>query len=163
MDCPNDRYVNDEAICQAIGAMLAKIDIKVQVLAEPKAKYFARAGSQGGYDHSFAMLGWTPGSGDAHNVLSNLTACRDDKGNGGINNLGGYCNKEVDTLTGKILVETDQTKRDDLIAQAFKIVHEEIGVLPVHQQALAWGLSKKVDMVQRADNQILLYWVTKSD
>ncbi len=163
MDCPNDRYVADEAICQAIGAMLARIDIKVQVLAEPKAKYFARAGSQAGYDHSFAMLGWTPGSGDAHNVLANLAACRDMKGNGGINNLGGYCNKEVDALIGKILVETDTTKRDDLIAQAFRIVHEEVGVLPVHQQALAWGVSKKVEMAQRADNQILLYWVKKSD
>lgn len=163
MDCPNDRYVADEAICQAIGAMLARIDIKVQVLAEPKAKYFARAGSQAGYDHSFAMLGWTPGSGDAHNVLANLAACRDMKGNGGINNLGGYCNKEVDALIGKILVETDAAKRDDLIAQAFRIVHEEVGVLPVHQQALAWGVSKKVEMAQRADNQILLYWVKKSD
>lgn len=163
MDCPNDRYVADEAICQAIGTMLARVDIKVQVLAEPKAKYFARAGTLGGYDHSFAMLGWTPGSGDALNVLANLAACRDMKGNGGINNLGGYCNKEVDALTAKILVETDTTKRDDLIAQAFRIVHEEVGVLPIHQQALAWGVSKKVEMAQRADNQILLYWVKKAD
>ncbi|MBV1695702.1 MAG: ABC transporter substrate-binding protein, partial [Hyphomicrobiales bacterium] len=98
LDCPNDRYVNDEAICQAVGAMLARIDVKVSVLAEPKAKYFARAGSQGGYDHSFAMLGWTPGSGDAHNVILNLATCRDMKGNGGINNIGGYCNARVDEL-----------------------------------------------------------------
>ncbi len=163
MDCPNDRYVNDEAICQAIGAMLARIDMKVTVLAEPKAKYFARAGASGGYDHSFAMLGWTPGSGDAHNVLTNLIACRDEKGQGGLNNLGGYCNKDVDALMGKILVETDTAKRDEMIAKAFRTVHEEVGILPIHQQALAWGVSKKIEMAQRADNQILLYWVKKSD
>jgi peptide/nickel transport system substrate-binding protein len=163
MDCPNDRYVNDEAICQAVGAMLARIDVKVTVNAEPKAKYFARAGSQGGYDHSFAMLGWTPGSGDAHNVIANLAACRDAKGNGGINNIGGYCNKRVDELAVKILSETDVAKRNELIAEAFRIVHDEVGVLPLHQQALAWGVSKKIDMVQRADNQILLYWVKKTD
>ena len=48
-----------------------------------------------------------------------------------------------------------------MIAQAFKIVHEEAGLLPLHQQSLAWGISKKVKIAQRADNQILLYWVTK--
>jgi peptide/nickel transport system substrate-binding protein len=163
LDCPNDRYVNDEAICQAIAAMLARIDIKVKVLSEPKAKYFARAGSQGGYDHSFAMLGWTPGSADAHNVLANLVACRDAKGNGGLNNLGGYCNPTVDALMRAVLVETNPVLRDGKIAEAFRIVHDEVGLLPLHQQALAWGVSKTVEMVQRPDNQILLYWVKKAD
>ena len=163
LDCPNDRYVNDEAICQAVGAMLARIDVKVQVHAQPKAQYFARAGSQGGYDHSFAMLGWTPGSGDAHNVIANLANCRDAKGNGGINNLGGWCNARVDELTKLILSEADTKKRDDLIAEAFKIIHDEVGVLPLHQQALAWGVSKKIDIVQRADNQILFYGVRMKD
>jgi peptide/nickel transport system substrate-binding protein len=163
LDCPNDRYVNDEAICQAVGVMLSRIGVKVQVLAEPKAKYFARAGASGGYDHSFAMLGWTPGSGDAHNVIANLLACRDAKGQGGLNNIGGYCNKRIDELAEKILAETDIKKRDGMIAEAFRIAHDEVGVMPLHQQALAWGTSKKVKMAQRADNQILFYWVTKSD
>jgi peptide/nickel transport system substrate-binding protein len=37
-DCPNDRYVNDEAICQAVVAMLAKIGVKTNLLAQTKAK-----------------------------------------------------------------------------------------------------------------------------
>jgi peptide/nickel transport system substrate-binding protein len=45
-----------------------------------------------------------------------------------------------------------------MIAEAFRINHEEAGVLPLHQQALAWGVSKKVNIAQRADNQILFYW-----
>jgi peptide/nickel transport system substrate-binding protein len=64
-------------------------------------------------------------------------------------------------LAKQILVESDLKKRDELIAQAFKIAHDEAGVLPLHQQSLAWGTSKKVKIAQRADNQILLYWVTK--
>lgn len=163
MDCPNDRYVNDEAICQAVAQMLARIDVKVNLLAQPKAKYFEKAGPTKKYDSSFNLLGWTPGSFDSWNVLANLANCRDADGKGSQFNYGGYCNKNVDELTRKILVETDTAKRDDLIAQAFKIIHDEVGLIPLHQQSLAWGVSKKVDIAQRADNQILLYWVQKKD
>ena len=48
-----------------------------------------------------------------------------------------------------------------MIAEAFKIVHEEVGLIPLHQQSLAWGVSKKIKMAQRADNLILYHWVTK--
>jgi peptide/nickel transport system substrate-binding protein len=161
MDCPNDRYVNDESICQAVTAMLARIGIKVTLNAMPKAKYFEKAGQTKKYDSSFNMLGWTPGSGDAWNVLNNIVACRDADGKGGTFNYGGYCSKEITDLAAKILVEGDVAKRTDMIGQAFKIAHEEVGVLPLHQQGLAWGVSKKVKIAQRADNQILLYWVVK--
>ena len=161
MDCPNDRYVNDESICQAVTAMLARIGIKVTLNAMPKAKYFEKAGPTKKYDSSFNMLGWTPGSSDSWNVLTNIAGCRDADGKGGPFNYGGYCSKQVDELAAKIIVESDIPKRDEMIAQAFKIVHEEAGILPLHQQSLAWGISKKVKIAQRADNQILLYWVTK--
>ena len=45
-----------------------------------------------------------------------------------------------------------------MIAEAFRINHDEAGVIPLHQQALTWGVSKKVEIAQRADNQILFYW-----
>ena len=49
MDCPNDRYVNDAAICQAIVGMLARIGVKIDLLAQPKAHYFAKILKPGGY------------------------------------------------------------------------------------------------------------------
>jgi len=94
MDCPNDRYVNDEAICQAVVAMLARVGVKIDLLAQPKAKYFAKVLASGGYDTSFYLLGWTPGSLDSWNVLLNITGCRDEKGKGGQFNFGNYCNPE---------------------------------------------------------------------
>ena len=60
LNCPNDRYVNDEAICQAVVGMLARIGAKVDLLAEPKSKYFARLAAAGGFDTSFYLQGWTP-------------------------------------------------------------------------------------------------------
>src|SRR6266496_4551539 len=161
MDCPNDRYVNDEAICQAVVAMLARVGVKIDLLAQPKAKYFAKVLASGGYDTSFYLLGWTPGSLDSWNVLANIIGCRDEKGKGGQFNFGNYCNPKIEELRDKILVEADKTKRDELIAQAFRIAHEDAAYIPLHQQALVWGVSKKVHVVQRPDNQILFYWFRK--
>jgi peptide/nickel transport system substrate-binding protein len=161
MDCPNDRYVNDEAICQAVTAMLARVGIKVSLNAQPKAKYFAKVVASGGYDTSFYLLGWTPASLEPWNVLANIVGCRDEKGNGGQYNLGGYCNQRIEELTKQTLVEIDTEKRNGMIAEAFRIIHEDVSHVPLHQQALVWGVSKKVKVVQRADNQILFYWFRK--
>jgi peptide/nickel transport system substrate-binding protein len=162
MDCPNDRYVNDAPICQAVVGMLARIGIKVNLLAQPKAQYFAKVLKPGGYQTSLYLLGWTPGTGDSHDVLNNIMGCRDDPkvAARGEANLGGYCNKKLDELAAKVLVEPDTTKRDLLIKEAFEIALKDFGYIPLHQQPLAWGVSKKVRLVQRADNQVLFYWAT---
>ena len=164
MDCPNDRYVNDAAICQAVVGMLARIGVKINLLAQPKAQYFAKVLKPGGYQTSFFMLGWTPSTMDSHNVLYDIMGCRDDaKSSRGEANLGGYCNKEFDAIADKVLVETDAAKRDQLIKQAFEIAIKDYAYIPLHQQALAWGVSNKVKLTQRPDNQVLLYWATKQE
>lgn len=161
MDCPNDRYVNDGQICQAIVGMLARIGVKVNLNAQPKAQYFAKVLKPGGYKTSFYLLGWTPGTLDSHNVLYDILGCRVEGTPRGESNLGGYCNKKLDELTDKILVEADATKRDAMIKEAFTIAIADAGYVPLHQQALAWGIAKNVELVQRADNQVLLYWANK--
>jgi len=148
MNCPNDRYVNDGAICQAVTANLARIGVKVNLQAETKGTYFPKILRR---DTSFYLLGWTPGTYDAHNALNALMRCVDDKGSGQFN-LGSYCNPKLDELTMKIQSETDQPKRQAMIAEAFKIHSEDIGHLPLHQQALAWGVASNVTLKQRADN-----------
>lgn len=152
IDCPNDRYVNDEKICQAVAAMLGRVGIKLNVLAQTKSKYFGKILLQAGNQTSMYMLGWTPTSIDAHNALLNLAACRNDKTAAGQFNLGGYCNKEVDSLTDKIGSETDQAKRNAMIKQAFEIVRKDYGYLPLHQQPMSWGVKDNIKVVQRADD-----------
>ncbi|MEO1651842.1 MAG: ABC transporter substrate-binding protein, partial [Pseudomonadota bacterium] len=161
MDCPNNRYVNDEAICQAVAAYLARVGVKVNLNAQPKAKYFAKVLASGNYQTSFYLLGWTPGSFDSWNVLHNLHGCRDDKGTGGPFNLGGYCNEKVDELTAQVLVENDKAKRDAMIKEAYEIIASEFAHIPLHQQAVSWGASTKIKLKQRADNAFKFMWVTK--
>jgi peptide/nickel transport system substrate-binding protein len=163
LDCPNDRYVNDAAICQAVVGMLARIGVKINLLAQPKAQYFAKVLKPAGYQTSFYLLGWTPGTLDAHNVMHDIMGCRNDTRDTsrGETNLGGYCNKEFDRLTDEVLQETDTTKRNLLIKQAFEIAMKDYAYIPLHQQALAWGVSKKLKVAQRPDNQVLPYWMVK--
>lgn len=156
MNCPNDRYVNDARICQAVAANLSRINIKINLAAETKGTYFPKILRR---DTSFYMLGWTPGTYDSHNALNALMRCVDDKGAGQFN-LGAYCNPKVDELTNKIQSETDKAKRTAMIKEAFDLHSADIGHLPLHQQALAWGLNKKVELVQLADNFMPFKWMS---
>ncbi|AMM23928.1 ABC transporter substrate-binding protein [Variovorax sp. PAMC 28711] len=156
MNCPNDRYVNDGQICQSVASSLAKIGVKINLATETKGTYFPKVLRR---DTSFYLLGWTPTTYDAHNALSSLTACPDDKGTGQFN-LGAYCNPKLDALTNQIQAETDKTKRNELIKQAFALHAEDVGHLPLHQQSLAWGVSKKVELAQLADNFMYFKWMS---
>ncbi len=160
LDCPNDRYVNDEAICQAIVSMLAKIGIKIDLLAQTKSLFFAKVLGQGGYDTSFYLLGWTPNTFDSYSPLYNLVQSRDAATGAGTFNLGGYSSPEIDALAATILVETDSARRNAMIDEAWTLLHEDVGYIPLHHQGLAWGVRDGVDVVQRPDNQLFWQWVT---
>ena len=156
MNCPNDRYVNDAAICQAVAANLARIGVKVNLMSETKVSYFPKILRR---DTSFYLLGWTPSTGDSHDVLSAIMATPTDKGQGQFN-LGAYSNPRLDDLTLKIQSETDEKKRNEMIREAFKIHQDDVGHIPLHQQALAWGLNNRVSLVQLPDNRMFFKWVT---
>ncbi len=156
MNCPNDRYVNDARICQTVAANLARIGVKINLAAETKGTYFPKILRR---DTSFYLLGWTPSTYDSHNAMNALMACPDDKGAGQFN-LGSYCNPEFDKLTKAVQSETDKAKRAAMIKQAFDIHTNDVGHLPLHQQSLAWGVSKKVKVVQRGDNYLDFKWIT---
>ncbi|MEA2738196.1 MAG: peptide/nickel transport system substrate-binding protein [Acetobacteraceae bacterium] len=149
LDCPNDRYVMDEQICTAIVSMLARTGIKVDLIAQTKSKYFNKILAPK-YDTDFYMLGWTPATYDAHNVLYTLLGTRDGKR--GEVNAGGYSNPALDDLTAKIGVETDPLKRDGMIHQAIEILQKDVATVPLHQQVIVWAAKKNVSVAQLADN-----------
>jgi peptide/nickel transport system substrate-binding protein len=165
MDCPNDRYVNDEKICQAVVGMLAKIGIKVNLRAQTRNLYFAkilRSTADGKPNQtSFYMLGWSPGTTyDVHNVFEQIIQTPDIKRKKGLYNAGGYSNKKVDELSDKMEVESDKAKRDAMIHEATKLYVDDFAYIPLHQQALVWAMRKNVDLVQPADNTFPLRFVT---
>ena len=148
MNCPNDRYVNDADICQAVAANLARVGVKINLEAETKGTYFPKILSR---NTSFYLLGWTSSTVDAHNVLYPIMSSPGEGGRGQFN-LGSYSNAQVDDLTAKLASEVDQVKRNAMIREAMKIHQDEIGHLPLHQQALNWAAKKNIDVVQWPDN-----------
>jgi peptide/nickel transport system substrate-binding protein len=156
MNCPNNRYVNDEAICQAVTVNLAQVGVKVNLLAEPKVSYFPKILRR---DTSFYLLGWTPSTVDAHDAMVALMASPDGKGQGQFN-LGSWSNARFDELTHKVQSETDDTKRNAMIHEAFKIHQDEVGHIPLHQQNLAWATAKNVSLTQLPNNYMYFKWIT---
>jgi peptide/nickel transport system substrate-binding protein len=155
MDCSNDRYVNDEKICQAVVGMLARVGLKVNLLAQTRSKYFEKVLSR---NSSFSMLGWQPLSYDSHSTLQDTIDTPKDKV--GTYNVGNYSNPKIDELTDKVEVEIDPVKRQALISEALGLEKADIGHIPLHQAGLAWGVRKSVHVVQRSDDSLELKWVT---
>ena len=156
LDCPNDRYVNDEAICQAVTAMLARANIRITLAAQTRLKYFAEI-SNPDYRTSFYMLGWTPNTYDAHNSLFNLLGSRN--GTRGVFNDGGWSNKEFDALLDKIAVETNPAQRQAEILQASKMAQDDVATIPLHQQTVVWAARSNIELQQAADNTFPLRYV----
>ncbi len=157
--CPNDRYLKDEEICLAVAAFLAKIGVTAKVEAIPKSQFFKRLLGQ---DTSFYFLGWTPGSLDSYNVIQNVIGSPDKELKRGGFNFGGYSNPRIDQLAEKILVEIDQGRRNELITQAYQILAEDVGYIPLHQQGVVWGVRRGIEVRSRADDSLMLYTITKA-
>ena len=124
--------------------------------AQTRLKYFGEI-SNPDYRTSFYMLGWTPSTYDAHNSLFNLLGSRN--GTRGVFNDGGWSNKEFDDLLDKMAVETDVAKRQAMILQASKIMHDQAATIPLHQQTVVWAAKSNIELQQLADNTFPLRYV----
>jgi peptide/nickel transport system substrate-binding protein len=149
LDCPNDRYVMDEQICTAMVSMLARVGIKVDLNAQTKSKFFNKILAPN-YNTDFFMVGWTPATYDAHNVLYTLLGTRDGKR--GEVNIGGYSNPTLDLLIEKIGVETGQAERNAMIGQSIEILQKDVATVPLHQQVIVWAAKQNIELAQPADN-----------
>ena len=155
MNCPNDRYVNDSEICQAVAGFLAKVGVTIKLQAEGKATYFPKALRR---EVNFFMLGWSPAGYDAHNLM--FTVLATPAGAQGQWNFGAYSNPQFDALTTQIQSETDEATRNTLIRQALELHAADIGHIPLHQQMLGWAMKKNIDAFQRPDGFMLFKWMT---
>ncbi|HYZ33426.1 MAG TPA: ABC transporter substrate-binding protein, partial [Crenalkalicoccus sp.] len=156
MDCPNDRYVNDEAICTAIVAMLAKVNVRVTLNAQTRARFFAEVNAPR-FNTSFYLLGWTPATGDALDAFFNLAGSRN--GTRGVFNNGGYSNADFDALIDRIAVELDPAKRQTEISEASRMLRDDVAYIPLHQQQIVWAVRDGTNVQLVANNYFQLRYV----
>ncbi len=156
LDCPNNRYINDEKICVATAAMLSQINVKVKVNAMPRTLFFPKLEKM---DTSFYMLGWGVPTFDSQYVLQSLVRTRIEKSAEGDYNYGRYSNAKVDEAIDKLKTEVDPKKRSELAREASKIHMEEVGHIPLHYQVIPWAMRSNVSVAHRADNSLLAKFV----
>jgi peptide/nickel transport system substrate-binding protein len=156
LDCPNNRYVNDEKICQALAAMWAQIGVKVAVNAMPRATYFPKLEKT---ETSMYMLGWGGASTDAIFTLQPVLQTYNGKGDGDYN-YGRYTNAKLDELTAKIKVDMNADQRLGLVQEALLAHNAEINHLPLHRQVIPWASRSNVTVPHRADNWVTPFWTT---
>jgi peptide/nickel transport system substrate-binding protein len=156
LDCPNNRYVNDEKICQALAAMWAQIGVKITVNAMPRATYFPKLEKT---DTSMYMLGWGGGTTDAIFILQPVLATHNGKGDGDYN-YGRYSNARLDELLAKIKTNMNAPERLKEIHEALLAHNAETNHIPLHRQVTPWAARSNVTAVHRADNNVIPYWVT---
>lgn len=148
LNCPNDRYINDEAICQAAVGMLGQIGIKVALDAKPKAQHFPLI-NNGQTD--FYMLGWGVPTFDSEYIFNFLVHTKGEKY--GSWNGTGYSNPDLDVQIEALASETDLDKRNAMIAGIWSVVQNETIYIPIHHQVLNWGMKENISFDVQPEDQ----------
>jgi peptide/nickel transport system substrate-binding protein len=147
---PNDRYVNDDQIAQAIAQMLARIGIATRVETMPSSVYFTRANK---LEFSLLLVGWGSDTAEASSPLKALLATYSaDKGLGQANR-GRYSNPKMDALLQQALATVDDAKREKLLQDATQVAMSDLGIVPLYHQENVWATRKGVAYTPRADER----------
>jgi peptide/nickel transport system substrate-binding protein len=156
LDCPNNRYINDEEICIALAGMWAQIKVRVKVNAMPRVTFFPKLEK---LDTSLYLFGWGGSITDAETTMTPVLRSRGDKGVG-LYNYGGWRNERFDALAAQSSAEADPKKREELVKAALREFKDQVHLLPLHRQVIPWAARSNVDAVHRADNWLEVPWVT---
>ncbi|MEM9551480.1 MAG: ABC transporter substrate-binding protein [Pseudomonadota bacterium] len=147
LDCPNDRYINDEAICQAAVGMLAQIGVTVNLDAKPKAQHFPLINN---LETDFYMLGWGVPTYDSEYIFNFLVHTKGEKY--GSWNGTRYSNADLDGKIVALASETDLEARNGMINEIWQVVQEEQLYIPIHHQVLNWGMASNIDTIVAPDD-----------
>jgi peptide/nickel transport system substrate-binding protein len=148
LNCPNNRYVNDEKICQALVAMWAKIGVKANLAAEPMATFISKVQN---FDTSAYMLGWGVATFDALYMLQALARTKTTGADGSFNFVK-LSDPKLDAIIDAMKTEMDAKKRDAMIKEALVMVRDKYYFVPLHYQLRPWAMKKNVSTIHRAND-----------
>lgn len=147
---PNNRYVNDDQVAQAIAQMLTRIGIVTKVDVMPSAVYFSRANK---LEFSLMLVGWGSDTAEASSPLKALLATFDKEKGMGNANRGRYSSARMDALLDQALATVDDAKRERLLQDATTVAMNELGIIPLYHQESVWATRKGVIYAPRADER----------
>ena len=151
---PNNRYVNDAKVAQAVAQMLTRVGIATRVEAMPSATFFPQATE---FKFSFVLVGWSSGTGEASSPLKALIATPSKEKGFGTANRGHYSNAKVDLLLEDALVTVDDAKREALLQRATELAMNDTAIVPLYHQVSLWGTRNGISYVPRTDENTLAH------
>ena len=156
LDCPNNRYINDERLCLALASMWARINLKVHVNTMPRTTYFPKLDK---LDTSLYLLGWGGAVTDPEIIFTPIYRNRGPNGLGSFN-YGNVKDDTIDALAAASGREVDPAKRAALIKQVLERQNELLHHLPLYRQVIPWAAWSNVTFVHRPDNWVEVQWMT---
>lgn len=145
---PNDRYINDEQIAQAVAQMMTQIGIKTNVDASTASQFFSR---RNGLEFPIYMAGWGASSGDMSSPLKSLVATYNADTGMGPTNAGRYSNPDMDAVLIEAMATIDDAKRDEMLQQAETMVLDDFGIIPLHYEQTVWAMKPGLTYEPRVD------------
>lgn len=149
---PNNRYINDANVLQAIAQFYSRIGIDTKVETMPANVYFTRATK---LEFAYMLLGWGTESGEQGSSMRSLLATYDQSKGMGMTNRGRYSNPAFDKMLTDALVTMDDKKRESMIQHAAETVMGDVGLIPVHYEVSTWAAVKGVKYTARTDQYTL--------
>ncbi len=157
VECPNNRWLNDESTCKAVASQWGRIGLKVTVNSMPRAQFFPKVLT---FDSSAGLVGWATPTLDSLYSLMSLSVTFDAKSGNGISNIGRASNARVDELVAAAADEEDAAKRTAMLTEALRVERENFLHIPLHELRIAWAMSEKVHVPMTPQNRLILDWVT---
>ena len=155
---PNDRYVNDSAVVQAVAQMWSRLGLEVSVDTMPAAVYFTRATDR---DFSAFLLGYGTGTTGALGILNSMFVTYDEQRGTGSSNRGRYSNPELDEVMAVAVAELDADSREVMLRDGMRIITEDMASIPLYTQANVWAAKSSISVQPRTDGVTLAIGVTK--
>jgi len=149
LDCPNNRYVNDEKVCQALVAMWAKAGVRARLNTSPFANYIPKILN---FDFSAYMLGWGVATFDGLYTLQSLVRTKTTGADGSFN-LGRINDTKLDEMIDAMKITTDVKKRDALLEESLKRTRDNYYYVPLHHQLRPWAMKKGVTISYSPDDR----------
>ncbi|MEM1389316.1 MAG: ABC transporter substrate-binding protein [Pseudomonadota bacterium] len=157
LKCPNNRYLNDEAVCLAVTSMLAQVGITAELDAMPVQNYWPELRED---NFDMYLLGWSPGTFDHEHPLRFLVTTPNEEKRLGSWNFGGFSDARVDELLPLIQSELEEDARQAMIDEVTAIYQSSHAYVPLYVQPLVWGTRDNIELTQRPDDFFILRWVS---
>jgi peptide/nickel transport system substrate-binding protein len=168
---PNDRYINDARIAEAVAQFWTQIGVTTEVDTMPRNIFFSdllRGGPNTfpGFDDpkfSMSLTGWGTVAGEATYTVSGILETYNAATGGGNGNFGRYSNPSVDALSVLAKQTIDRDARLDLLQRATIIGMEDYALIPLHFQVNKWAMRAGLEHTPRTNERTLATEFRRND